>query len=170
MNKDHYQFYLLDHFDHILSYLWKVFDIDDNDNWLIGKGLLLSDNEPMAMRSFIAPGTAYKDHPIFRSDTQVSHMRDYVDLAQDRMHDSGGAHINSGIPNHAFYLAATAIDENTWGKIGHIWFEALQQSRSNDDFAIFAQRTVTASTSLGFDAEITEKVKVAWNKVGINVS
>ena len=39
-------------------------------------------------------------------------MDDYVDTTDD----NGGVHINSGIPNHAFYLAATAIGGNAWEK------------------------------------------------------
>jgi hypothetical protein len=29
-------------------------------------------------------------------------------------HDNGGVHVNSGIPNHAFYLAATALGGSAW--------------------------------------------------------
>ena len=51
-----------------------------------------------------APGTAYDD-PVLGKDPQPAHMDDFVETDQD----NGGVHINSGIPNHAFYLAATAI-------------------------------------------------------------
>ena len=47
-----------------------------------------------------APGTAYDD-PVLGKDPQPAHMNDYVQTADD----NGGVHINSGIPNHAFYLA-----------------------------------------------------------------
>ena len=52
-----------------------------------------------------APGTAYDD-PVLGKDPQPADMDGYVDLPHDDQHDSGGVHINSGIPNHAFYLAA----------------------------------------------------------------
>ena len=39
--------------------------------------------------------------------------------------DNGGVHINSGIPNHAFYLAATALGGNAWEKAGQIWYDVL---------------------------------------------
>ena len=51
-----------------------------------------------------APGTAYDD-PRLGKDPQPAHMDDYVETTED----NGGVHINSGIPNHAFYLAATAL-------------------------------------------------------------
>ena len=56
----------------------------------------------MALRSMRAPGTAYDDDVLGR-DPQPDHLRDYVETSDD----NGGVHINSGIPNHAFYLAAT---------------------------------------------------------------
>lgn len=36
--------------------------------------------------------------------------------------DNGGVHINSGIPNHAFYLVATAIGVNAYEDAGKIWY------------------------------------------------
>ena len=56
----------------------------------------------MALRSMKAPGTAYDD-PVLGKDPQPAHMRNFVHTNQD----NGGVHINSGIPNRAFYLAAT---------------------------------------------------------------
>ena len=51
-----------------------------------------------------APGTAYDDDVLGR-DPQPAHMRDYVETTED----NGGVHINSGIPNKAFHLVATAL-------------------------------------------------------------
>ena len=58
-----------------------------------------------------APGTAYDD-PILGKDPQPADMDHYVELKEDE--DDGGVHINSGIPNRAFYLAATAIGGPAW--------------------------------------------------------
>jgi Zn-dependent metalloprotease len=66
---------------------------------LIGKGLLTFQGQ--ALRSVKAPGTAY-DNNMLAKDPQPADMQHYVRTAQD----NGGVHINSGIPNHAFYLAA----------------------------------------------------------------
>ena len=46
------------------------------------------------------PGTAYDD-PTIGKDPQPSNMKDYVKTSAD----NGGVHLNSGIPNKAFYLA-----------------------------------------------------------------
>lgn len=50
------------------------------------------------------PGSAYDD-PVLGKDPQPAYMRDYVYTPEDH----GGVHINSGIPNHAFFLVAKKI-------------------------------------------------------------
>jgi Zn-dependent metalloprotease len=56
--------------------------------------------------------------------------------------DDGGVHINSGIPNKAFYEAAVALDENSWEKLGKIWYTSLLESKSKFQFKDFADKTV----------------------------
>ena len=74
-------------------------------NWLVGDKLLLAGG---ALRSMKAPGTANPNDP------QPAHMNNYVQLPDTYEGDWGGVHYNSGIPNHAFYLAATAIGKPAW--------------------------------------------------------
>ncbi|MGW7595389.1 M4 family metallopeptidase, partial [Streptomyces rubiginosohelvolus] len=76
-------------------------------DWLIGAGLLTDRVTGVALRSMKAPGTAYDDD-VLGKDPQPGTMDDYVHTSRD----NGGVHINSGIPNHAFYLAATALGGN----------------------------------------------------------
>ena len=79
-------------------------------SWLIGEGLFTPAVHGVALRSMRAPGTAYDD-PVLGKDPQPATMADYVETEDD----AGGVHTNSGIPNHAFFLAATAIGGNSWG-------------------------------------------------------
>ena len=45
-------------------------------------------------------------------------------------------HINSGIPNRAFYLAAVGLGGNAWDGAGPIWYAALTSGIGADtDFA-----------------------------------
>ena len=44
--------------------------------------------------------------------------------------DNGGVHINSGIPNHAFFLAATILGGFAWERAGKIWYAALTKKLS----------------------------------------
>lgn len=137
-------------------------------DWLIGAGLFTKNVQGKALRSMKAPGTAYDD-PVIGKDPQPAHMRDFVYTFED----NGGVHINSGIPNHAFYLAATKIGGYAWQKAGHIWYETLRDARLRPNFGFrrFARLTVTNAARL-YGAGKSEELAVrdAWAKVGINVT
>ena len=74
-------------------------------DWLIGEGLFTDGVDGVALRSMKAPGTAYDDPVLGGKDPQPATMDDFVETDED----DGGVHINSGIPNHAFYLAAVGL-------------------------------------------------------------
>lgn len=133
-------------------------------DWLIGEGTILP-QLGRALRSMAQPGTAFK------YDNQPATMADYVDLPDDNdpQHDNGGVHINSGIPNHAFYLAATRIGGHAWEKAGKIWYETLTGGHLKPDasFADAAQATVQVAEQLfGAGAE-HDAVQSAWHDVGV---
>lgn len=140
----------------------------DKADWLIGAGLLTARIKGVALRSMKAPGTAFDD-PLLGKDPQPAHMKNFVRTWED----NGGVHINSGIPNHAFYLAATNISGYAWEKAGRIWYEALRdkQVRSNTGFQRFAQITLRNAARLyGTTSVETKAVREAWNQVGIKTS
>jgi Zn-dependent metalloprotease len=83
-------------------------------DWLIGAGLLTAAVRGRALRSMLEPGTAYDD-PYMGRDPQPGHMQYYVETEED----SGGVHVNSGIPNRAFALAARAIGGKSWEGAGN---------------------------------------------------
>ena len=135
-------------------------------DWLIGAPLLASGVHGHAIRSMAAPGTAYDD-PVLGRDPQPAHMRDYVDTPSD----NGGVHINSGIPNHAFYLAAIALGGRTWEVLGRIWYVTLTSHLKPDaDFGDFVRATVTTAGDLfGNGGRVQRVVADAWGAVGMGV-
>lgn len=139
----------------------------DKADWLIGAGLLAKGIHGVALRSMKAPGTAYDD-PTLGKDDQPANMSGYVHTAQD----NGGVHTNSGIPNHAFYLAAIAIGGKAWDKTGRVWYDTLTDPRlkQSADFSTFANLTVKNAT-LRFGSKSTERAAVhdAWKQVGVKV-
>jgi Zn-dependent metalloprotease len=139
----------------------------DQADWLIGEGIMGPQLPGVALRSLKAPGTA------FQFDNQPAHMDHYVELPDDEdpRHDHGGVHINSGIPNHAFYLAATALGGKAWEKAGRIWYTTLTTRLSEDsDFQAAADATVAVSGELFGDGGAEEQaVRAAWQQVGITV-
>ncbi|WP_431203599.1 M4 family metallopeptidase [Bradyrhizobium betae] len=127
-------------------------------NWLVGDKLLLAGG---ALRSMKAPGTANPDDP------QPANMKDYVNLPNTREGDYGGVHYNSGIPNHAFYLAALAIGKPAWETAAKIWYTTLTQRLKGDtDFAKCAYETISVARDF-FDDATALKVSQAWIDVGV---
>jgi len=135
-------------------------------DWLIGVGLFKPGVQAQAVRSMKAPGTAYDD-PHLGKDPQPAHMKDFVQTSDD----NGGVHINSGIPNHAFFLAATALGGNAWEKAGLIWYRTLPRLGSSQaDFQLFANVTfATAGELYGVGGQEQTAVREAWDQVGIEI-
>ncbi len=135
-------------------------------DWLIGQGLLTANVKGVALRSMKAPGTAYDD-PVLGKDPQPAAMKDYNNTTSD----NGGVHINSGIPNHAFYVVATQIGGNAWEKAGQIWYDTLKgKLHSSASFADAAALTFqTAGELYGVGSLEQQAVRTGWNEVGISV-
>jgi len=135
-------------------------------DWLIGKGLFTAKVHGVALRSMKAPGTAFDD-PVLGKDDQPANMSGYVHTTAD----NGGVHINSGIPNRAFYLAATHFGGYAWEKAGRIWYETLRDKRvkKTATFSQFAGYTALNADHL-FGTAARKAVADAWKQVGIKVS
>ena len=130
-------------------------------DWLIGAGLFRPGIEARGLRDMAAPGTAYDD-PLLGKDPQVGHLDDYVETTAD----NGGVHLNCGIPNRAFQLAATAIGGASWDGAGRVWYAALTggRVRPDTDFVGFAAATVDAA------GDHTDAVRQAWQNVGVTAA
>lgn len=136
-------------------------------DWLIGAGLFTPTVKGVALRSMKAPGTAYDD-PQLGKDPQPATMDGYVETTDD----DGGVHLNSGIPNHAFYLAAVGIGGNAWEGAGQVWYDVLTgpQLTADCDFATFAALTTDAARQrFGADSAQAAAVARAWEQVGLPV-
>ncbi|RSE85928.1 M4 family metallopeptidase [Achromobacter denitrificans] len=131
-------------------------------DWLVGAGLFTAKVRARGLRSMAEPGSAYDD-PVLGKDPQPAHMDGYVDTPSD----NGGVHINSGIPNRAFYLAATALDGPAWAVAGRIWYDALCDDRLRHDagFSQFAALTLEAAQRQS--AAARGAVAKAWQAVGV---
>jgi len=103
-------------------------------NWLIGEKVLVGPK--YALRSLKAPGTAYLNHPELGDDPQPATMDKFQKMPDSESGDWGGVHINSGIPNFAFYVTAFNIGGYSWEKAGRIWYGVMTDSRlaSNASF------------------------------------
>lgn len=134
-------------------------------DWIIGEGLLTNKVNGIGLRSMKAPGTAYDDK-VLGKDMQPANFKNYIETYQD----NGGVHLNSGIPNHAFYLMATRMDDFAWEKAGRIWYETIRNNRlkSNASFKDFATLNIQISQKLyGANSEEYKITQACWKEVGI---
>jgi Zn-dependent metalloprotease len=132
-------------------------------DWLIGADLRGDEFDGVALRSMKAPGTAYDDAALGK-DPQPAHWRDYVRTLED----NGGVHINSGIPNKAFYLLATHFGGSTWSRAGRIWYRTLRHREltTTATFRQFARLTHRVARE-GWSGDEARAVRDAWAEVGI---
>jgi Zn-dependent metalloprotease len=138
---------------------WKANQDVKKADWLIGKDIM----GPVALaRGF----TCLRDlanpaakHCLAPQPTKFSQYKDGMD-----------PHQSSGIPNFAFYKAATAIGGKSWEKAGRIWYQALTGFAPNPNMKmkVFADRTRKLAASL-FPTEAAVKTAVdkAWTAVGL---
>jgi Zn-dependent metalloprotease len=145
----------------------KLAQLPDDADWLIGREILAPGTTGKALRSLRDPGSAYDDD-VMGADDQPKHMADFVETDEDH----GGVHINPGIPNHVFYLLATALGKAAWDDAGRIWYSSLGHERllPTATFRQFARLTRhVAVTLFGPLSRESQAVGEAWNKVGIEL-
>ncbi len=137
---------------------WQAEQTADTADWLIGKDILgprALDKGYTCLRDLADPAAAHCLSP------QPGHYRDYV--------PGSDPHDGSGIPNHAFYLAATKHGSKSREAVGTVWYEALTspKARKNMTFKAFAKltRQIAAARS-GVDSPATA-VDEAWTEVGL---
>lgn len=139
-------------------------------SWLIGAGLFTDQVQGDALRSLKAPGTAYDDD-VLGTDPQPAQMSGYVRTRED----NGGVHINSGIPNRAFYLTAKALGGRAWERAGQVWYDTLTGAGGKlpgtATFSRFAAASVKAAAArYGESSPVSDAVRAAWAEVGVRGS
>ncbi|GAB4314836.1 MAG: hypothetical protein Kow0074_02080 [Candidatus Zixiibacteriota bacterium] len=133
-----------------------------NGDWLIGEDVALP---PVC-------GTLRDmEHPEFGCpDAQPSSMAQYVNLPVTREGDWGGVHINSGIPNRAFFLIADAIGLS---KAESIYYYTLTSGKlvAMSQFADLRTGVLESANELyPTQGDIINAIGSAFDAVGITVS
>jgi Zn-dependent metalloprotease len=157
---------LNEHFADVMGVLvaqWRKKTSAKNAAWTIGKDCLGPSVNATGLRTFKAE-KAFENDPIIGTDIQPKHISGKYTGSGD----NGGVHINSGIPNHAFYRCALELGGNAWEKAGAIWYKTLQHLTPSSDFAAM----VTASTNVaiaehGAGSIEAKAVANGWKAVGL---
>ncbi|KAJ5150899.1 uncharacterized protein N7482_010151 [Penicillium canariense] len=149
----------LDVIGHELTHGVVQYTMGKQSNWLIAEGIWGKGINGRGLRDMKAPGTAYDDSKV-GSDPQPAHWKSFKKLPLTS--DRGGVHINSGIPNRAFYLASTMIGGYSWETAGPVWYKALTSGElsENATFREFAELTIRNA------GDYEEKIREAWKQVG----
>lgn len=135
---------------------WKLKQSSAQADWLIGAGIM-GPSVGKALRSMADPGNK---ELTWSGDDQPKTMAGYI--------EDGDVHTNSGIPNHAFYVACMALKGNSWDKAGPIWYKSLALLTSNATFADMANATMQSAELLyGAGSAEQKAVRDAWTKVGV---
>jgi len=157
---------LNEHFADVFGVLlkqWKRKHSAAKADWLVGKDIIGPGSTARALRDF-GPGKAFENDPLLGTDPQPKHLKNKYKGSGD----NGGVHINSGIPNHAFFLFAKAVGGNAWDKPGAIWYAAMRQLSSNSQFSDMASVTRMIAVAWHGAGSTIEKALInAWKQVGL---
>jgi Zn-dependent metalloprotease len=155
---------LNEHFADVFGVLvrqWKNGEKASEANWLIGREVLVPAATRRAVRDMEHPGTAFTNDPYLGTDPQPRHMSKLYEGHSD----NGGVHINSGIPNRAFVLAAQVLGGNAWDTAGRIWYDTMLRLPRRCDFQDCAALCVQVAAERGADA--ARAVSQGWKTVGV---
>ncbi len=122
----------------------------DPDDWEIGEEL---------------PGGAIRDMANPERFDQPAHVDDYRDLPDT--FDYGGVHINSGIPNHAYYNMVQRIGREASEQI--VYRALTERLESDSGFEDFRAASLEAAEELyGADSPERRGVDEAFRAVGLD--
>lgn len=137
---------------------WQAGQTAEQADWLIGKDIMgprAISKGYTCLRDMADPSAAHAMAP------QPSHYRDYV--------AGSDPHESSGIPNHAFHLAATAYGSHSWEAVGTVWYDALTstKARPNMKMKTFANLTRQIAAARPASADVHKAIDGAWKAVGL---
>ena len=95
---------------------------------------------------------------------QPAHMNQYQNLPNTPEGDNGGVHVNSGIPNKAFYLFSNAVGS---AKAGQIYYHALSNNLTANAQFIDLRLAIIQSANQLYGTSEANAAASAFDQVGI---
>jgi Zn-dependent metalloprotease len=143
---------------------WHLGQRTEDADWLIGDEIMGPTLYGEALRSMREPGKAY-DNPLLGKDPQPDHM----DGLYKGNADNGGVHINSGIPNRAFYLTSMELGDTMAAT--RVWYHALQNLWSKANFKDAVDRIALSARVLVLAGQVPKGtpqiIRGAFRDVGL---
>lgn len=136
----------------------------DRDDWTLGEDVVNRSAFPSgALRSLQNPNQGGRNDPGY----QPMYMSQYVALKDTPEQDNGGVHVNSGIPNHAFYLFATGTGMDK-DKAENVYYHALTRYLGRTSrFPDLRLAVIQSAKDLYGEGVVTQAARAAFDKVGI---
>jgi len=134
----------------------------DRDDWQVGETIMKTNPQgATALRDVSNP---HNGQPSSSPFWQPEHVSELVQLSAQQ--DNGGVHVNSGIPNKAFYLVCNAIGRDKGEKI--YYRGETTYLTPNTDFTMARQAFEQSAIDLyGTNSTEHNAVKSAFDAVGI---
>ena len=137
----------------------------DRDDWVLGEDVVVARYFPSgALRSLSNPNQGGRNDNGYQPKT----MAQYVNLPITAEGDYGGVHVNSGIPNYAFYLFATAGSMSK-EKAERVYYRVLNEKYLTriSKFVDLRLAVIQATKDLYGDGAEVAAAKSAFDQVGI---
>lgn len=137
----------------------------DRDDWTLGEDVIKVGSFPSgSLRSLSNPNQGGKNDPGYQPKT----MSQYANLPNTDEGDNGGVHVNSGIPNYAFYLFASNANVGK-DRAEQIYYRALSKYLTRTSKFIDARLAVVraAADLYPTDNNILNAARAAFDAVGI---
>jgi Zn-dependent metalloprotease len=137
----------------------------DRDDWTLGEDVIKVGSFPSgALRSLSNPNQGGKNDPGYQPRT----MSQYANLPNTDEGDNGGVHVNSGIPNYAFYLFASNANVGK-DKAEQIYYRALSKYLTRTSKFIDTRLAVIRATADLYptDNNVLNAARSAFDAVGI---
>ncbi len=135
----------------------------DPANWQLGEDVVNTSIFPSgALRDMSNPhnGGSGPGDPSW----QPAHMNEYQNLPVNAQNDNGGVHINSGIPNKAFYLFAGAVGN---AKAEQVYYRALTQYLTASSQFVDCRLAVIQAAQDLYGSTEADAAASAFDQVGI---
>ena len=139
----------------------------DRDDWQLGEDVVKPASFPSgALRDLSNPNNG--GNGLGDPGWQPKHMNEYQNLPNTPEGDNGGVHVNSGIPNKAFFNLATAIGKE---KAEQIYYKALTDYLVKSSQFVDMRNAVEKAATDRHGANSAEVIAVrnAFAGVGIGV-
>lgn len=133
-------------------------------DYRIGEDVVTNVFPSGAMRNLQNPNNGASGPSDFR--WQPAHMDEFQNLPNTQEGDNGGVHINSGIPNRAFYLFSShpAVGDT---RAERVYYRALEQYLTRSSQFIDLRIAVVRAAEDLYGSDVVAAATAAFNGVGI---